>query len=169
MKGQVSEVWSRVATLLPDFLMEGEAEDQRKVFDLELQADRILAVAHWLGREPGMRGLRLGYFGAGSGAAAVLKASARRPEAVKAVVCRGGWIDLARIDLPGITAPTLLIVGGLDVDLLEMNRQALDLLYRVVAANRYRILGKAVAAGECEGGTCTLHFRKQKAQSERPA
>jgi putative phosphoribosyl transferase len=117
-----------LATLLIDLLGEDEAEDRRKVFDIELLAWRLLAAALWLGHEPATRGLRMGYFGASTGAAAALVAAARRPELAGAVVSRGGRPDLARGDLPDVTAPTLLIVGGLDEDVLELNRQALALL-----------------------------------------
>ena len=117
-----------LGTLLIDLLGDDEAEDRRKVFDIELLAGRLLAAAHWLGHEPATRGLRLGYFGASTGAAAALVAAARRPELAGAVVSRGGRPDLARGDLPDVTAPTLLIVGGRDEDVLELNRQALALL-----------------------------------------
>ena len=117
-----------LGTLLIDLLGEDEAGDRRKVFDIELLADRVLASALWLIHETETAGLRLGYFGASTGAAAALVAAARRPELVAAVVSRGGRPDLARADLPDVTAPTLLIVGGLDEDVLELNRQALALL-----------------------------------------
>lgn len=119
---------SGVATLLPDTLMEGEAQDQKKLYDIELQADRILAVADWLARRPETRDLRLGLFGSGSGAAAALRAASWRPQAIGAVVGRGGWLDLAQHDLPRVKAPTLLIVGALDADILAMNRLALEQL-----------------------------------------
>jgi pimeloyl-ACP methyl ester carboxylesterase len=117
-----------LATLLIDLLGPDEAEDRRKVFDIELLAERLQAAAGWLARDPGARPLRLGYFGASTGAAAALVAAARRPERVGAVVSRGGRPDLARADLPDVAAPTLLIVGGRDEDVLELNRQALALL-----------------------------------------
>jgi putative phosphoribosyl transferase len=117
-----------MATLLIDLLEEDEAEDRLKVFDIELLADRLRAAAAWLGRDPDSRALRLGYFGASTGAAAALVAAARQPEAVGAVVSRGGRPDLASAELPDVTAPTLLIVGSLDEQVLELNRQALALL-----------------------------------------
>jgi putative phosphoribosyl transferase len=117
-----------LGTLLIDLLGEGEAADRRKVFDIELLAERLLAAALWLGHEPATRSLRLGYFGASTGAAAALVAAARRPELPWAIVSRGGRPDLARGDLPDVMAPTLLIVGGLDEVVIELNRQALALL-----------------------------------------
>jgi len=117
-----------LSTLLIDLLEEDEAEDRRKVFDIELLATRLGAAADWLGQDPDMRGLRLGYFGASTGAAAALVAAAHQPGSVGAVVSRGGRPDLARHALPVVIAPTLLIVGGHDEDVLELNRQALALL-----------------------------------------
>ncbi|MGE3819881.1 MAG: dienelactone hydrolase family protein, partial [Isosphaeraceae bacterium] len=126
----VAESLRRVGlgTLLIDLLGEDEAGDRSKVFDVELLAERLLAAALWLGDEPATRGLRLGYFGASTGAAAALIAAARRPELAGAIVSRGGRPDLARQVLGDVEAPTLLIVGGLDEDVLALNRQALAML-----------------------------------------
>ncbi|WP_406695639.1 dienelactone hydrolase family protein [Singulisphaera sp. Ch08] len=117
-----------LGTLLIDLLGEDEAADRRKVFDIELLAERLLAAALWLSHEPATHDLRLGYFGASTGAAAALVAAARRPELAWAVVSRGGRPDLASTDLPDVMAPTLLIVGGLDEVVIELNRQAMALL-----------------------------------------
>jgi putative phosphoribosyl transferase len=114
-----------LATLLFDLLGPDEAEDRRKVFDIALLADRLQAAADWLGRDPETRHLTPGYFGASTGAAAALVAAARQPQRVRAVVSRGGRPDLACDDLPAVEAPTLLIVGGADELVLELNRQAL--------------------------------------------
>ncbi len=114
-----------LATLLLDLLEEEEAEDRRKVFDIALLADRLRASADWLSRDAETRSLQLGYFGASTGAAAALVAAARQPDAVGAVVSRGGRPDLAWDDLPAVQAPTLLIVGGRDEEVLDLNRQAL--------------------------------------------
>jgi pimeloyl-ACP methyl ester carboxylesterase len=114
--------------LLIDLLGEDESEDRRKVFDIELLADRLLTAALWLSRDSTTHGLPLGYFGASTGGAAALVAAARRPELVRAIVSRGGRPDLARTALPDVLAPTLLIVGGRDEDVLELNRQALALM-----------------------------------------
>lgn len=117
-----------LATLLLDLLEEQEAEDRRKVFDIDLLADRLVAATGWLSQHPTTQGLRLGYFGASTGAAAALQAAARSPQLVTAVVSRGGRPDLAGPSLPNVTAPTLLIVGGDDFPVIRMNQDALALL-----------------------------------------
>lgn len=117
-----------LATLLSDLLEEREAEDREKVFDIELLAERLQSTARWLSQEPGTAALPLGYFGASTGAAAALTAAARPPAAVGAVVSRGGRPDLARAYLPAVQAPTLLIVGGYDELVLDLNQQALHML-----------------------------------------
>jgi putative phosphoribosyl transferase len=117
-----------LATLLIDLLDEQEAEDRRKVFDIDLLADRLLAATDWLSQSSPTQGLPLGYFGASTGAGAALQAAARSPESVSAVVSRGGRPDLAGPYLSQVTAPTLLIVGGDDVSVIRMNRDALALL-----------------------------------------
>jgi putative phosphoribosyl transferase len=117
-----------LATLLMDLLEEDEANDRSKVFDIELLADRLQAAADWLASQSETSGLRLGYFGASTGAGAALLAAGRAPESVGAVVSRGGRPDLARDALPRVTAPTLLIVGGDDEIVLELNREAFDQL-----------------------------------------
>jgi putative phosphoribosyl transferase len=118
-----------LATLLLDLLEPAEAEDRRNVFDIALLADRLRAAADWLARGAATRPLRLGYFGASTGSAAALVAAARQPEAVGAVVSRGGRPDLAWDDLPAVAAPTLLIVGGADEQVLDLNRRALERLH----------------------------------------
>ncbi len=117
-----------LATLLLDLLEEEEAEDREKVFDIELLAERLQSAGDWLSQEPQTRGLRLGYFGASTGAGAALVAAARKPAAVGAVVSRGGRPDLAHAYLPAVQAPTLLIVGGHDDVVIELNQPALRLL-----------------------------------------
>ncbi len=114
-----------LGTLLVDLLEEDEAQDRRLVFDIELLASRLSAAAGWLGSDPETLSLSLGYFGASTGAGAALVAAARQPERIGAVVSRGGRPDLAWDDLPSVTAPTLLIVGSRDVEICELNRQAL--------------------------------------------
>lgn len=114
-----------LATLLIDLLDEDEAEDRRKVFDIDLLADRLLAATAWLKADPRTQRLRLGYFGASTGAGAALQSAARSPQDVAAVVSRGGRPDLAGAYLPDVAAPTLLIVGGHDEPVIEMNRDAL--------------------------------------------
>ena len=117
-----------LATLLIDLLDEREAEDRRKVFDIDLLADRLLAAAEWLEGNPGTTRLPVGYFGASTGAGAALQAAARSPASVAAVVSRGGRPDLAAAYLPDVKAPTLLIVGGFDVPVIAMNEEAFDSL-----------------------------------------
>jgi putative phosphoribosyl transferase len=113
------------ATLLLDLLEEREAADRGNVFDINLLADRVLIASEWLLREPVTRRLRIGYFGASTGAGAALQAAARLPASVGAVVSRGGRPDLAWEYLPQVQAPTLLIVGGHDVPVIQMNEEAL--------------------------------------------
>lgn len=116
-----------LATFLFDLLDEQEAADRRLVFDIELLGRRLLAASEVITREPAARELALGYFGASTGAAAALAAAAERPE-VRAVVSRGGRPDLAAAYLARVHAPTLLIVGGWDTQVLELNKAALALL-----------------------------------------
>ena len=113
-----------LATLLIDLLEEDEADDRRKVFDIDLLADRLLAVTEWVTRQPTTQRLAVGYFGASTGAGAALQASARNPTTVAAVVSRGGRPDLAEAYLPRVQAPSLLIVGSLDTEVLRLNREA---------------------------------------------
>lgn len=117
-----------VITLLVDLLTSDEADDRRKTFDIDLLADRLLVATHWLERDARASGLGIGYFGASTGAGAALQAAAREPSNIQAVVARGGRPDLAESYLPRVTAPTLLIVGGHDEPVMEMNRAAYELL-----------------------------------------
>jgi len=118
----------RVATLLIDLLTPDEAEDRRKVFDIDLLADRLLLAKAWLEQDDRTKGLGIGYFGASTGAGAALQAAARDPSSIQAIVSRGGRPDLAEAYLPSVTAPTMLIVGGDDEPVIEMNRAAYRLL-----------------------------------------
>jgi dienelactone hydrolase len=118
-----------LATLLVDLLTpEEEAVDSRTGhlrFNIMLLAKRLLGAAEWLKTLPQTRQLAIGYFGASTGAAAALVAAAERPELARAVVSRGGRPDLAGEALPRVQAPTLLIVGGNDFQVIELNREAL--------------------------------------------
>jgi putative phosphoribosyl transferase len=113
-----------IATLLFDLLTTEEEADRANVFNISLLADRLVDVVGWLGRQPVVGGLPLGLFGASTGAAAALVAAARLGEAVGAVVSRGGRPDLAGDVLDRIRTPTLLIVGGRDFGVIELNEQA---------------------------------------------
>jgi putative phosphoribosyl transferase len=95
------------------------------VFDVELLASRLGCAADWLHGHPETRKMLLGYFGASTGAAAALVADARHPGQVAAIVSRGGRPDLAADELPAVGAPTLLIVGGDDDEVLRLNEHAL--------------------------------------------
>jgi putative phosphoribosyl transferase len=117
-----------LATLLVDLLEEHEAGDRALVFDIPLLARRLRCAAQWLSAQPETSPMRLGYFGASTGAGAALLAAGHEPESVGAIVSRGGRPDLARDVLPFVTAPTRLIVGGDDEIVIELNREAYDLL-----------------------------------------
>ncbi len=117
-----------LATLLLDLLTPEEADDRRKVFDIDLLAGRLLVAKAWLEQDFRTTGLGIGYFGASTGAGAALQAAARDSSMIRAVVSRGGRPDLAEPYLPAVTAPTLLIVGGEDAPVIEMNQAAYDLL-----------------------------------------
>ena len=117
-----------IATLLTDLLTEDEAVDRARVFDVERLADRLEGVLAWTRSAPRTSHLGVALFGASTGAAAAIAVAARCPDLVRAVVSRGGRVDLARHWLPLVQAPTLLIVGGDDVDVLRLNREALTRL-----------------------------------------
>jgi putative phosphoribosyl transferase len=120
---------AKLATLLIDLLtLDEEVIDARTAqlrFDIELLAERLVGATDWLTRFPDTKHLRIGYFGASTGAAAALVAAAVRPDVVSAVVSRGGRPDLAGAALMHVRAPTLLIVGGNDGQVIQLNRAAL--------------------------------------------
>ncbi|HVT45838.1 MAG TPA: alpha/beta fold hydrolase [Thermoanaerobaculia bacterium] len=119
-----------LATLLIDLLTaEEERVDARTAhlrFDIELLARRLVDASDWLAAQPQTASLGLGIFGASTGGGAALVAAAQRPKRVNAVVSRGGRPDLAGAALPQLEAPTLLIVGGEDHVVIDLNRRALD-------------------------------------------
>jgi pimeloyl-ACP methyl ester carboxylesterase len=121
-----------LATLLVDLLTpeEGAVDEEtgRLRFDIDLLAERLVDATDWIGGIEETRGLGVGYFGASTGGGAALVAAARRPNSVRAVVSRGGRPDLAGAALARVRAPTLLIVGGHDPVVLELNREAFDRL-----------------------------------------
>ena len=118
----------RLGTLLLDLLTDREelvdATTAEFRFDIPLLADRLVAAIDWAQAHPETASLAIGVFGASTGAAAALIAAARRPAAVRAVVSRGGRPDLAEDSLEQVAAPTLLIVGGRDDVVIELNKEA---------------------------------------------
>ncbi|WP_206105985.1 dienelactone hydrolase family protein [Olivibacter sp. XZL3] len=112
------------ATLLFDLLTEGEDQDFDNRFDIDLLAERLIGVTDWLKTEEQTGDLAIGYFGASTGAAAALRAAAELGDIVRAVVSRGGRPDLAAPMLSSVVSPTMLIVGSLDAEVLELNEQA---------------------------------------------
>ncbi|MBU6175403.1 MAG: dienelactone hydrolase family protein [Planctomycetes bacterium] len=117
------------ATFLLDLLHEQEAGDQQKVFDIELLADRLIEAIDWITTSVITRNMKIGLFGASTGAAATLVAAALRIQSVGAIVSRGGRPDLAGSYLQNVEAPTLLIVGEQDEPVLQINKKALDIMH----------------------------------------
>jgi len=119
-----------LATLLIDLLTEEEKEIDRRTrrirFDIERLANRVTGAADWLLEQEETKGLNLGIFGSSTGAAGALIAGARRPDAVDAVVSRGGRVDLAEEVFGQVRAPALFIVGGEDAQVRELNRRAIS-------------------------------------------
>ena len=125
----------RLGTLLLDLLMPSEAAQQDKAHDVELLTRRVLEALDWRAGRPELHDLPLGLLGAGVGAAAALLACAERPQDVDAMVSRSGRTDLAGEALGRVLAPTLLIVGGADVEVRVMNLDA----YRLLAASEKQL------------------------------
>lgn len=127
----VAEVLNQAgfATLLLDLLTPDEEMEDRQTghlrFNITFLAERLITATEWLAQNLDVPKLKVGYFGASTGAGAALVAAAQRPEAVDAVVSRGGRPDLAGSALPNVQAPTLLIVGGNDTPVIGMNQEAL--------------------------------------------
>lgn len=142
----------RIATLLVDLLTEDEERiDVRTAhlrFDIDLLARRVVVLIDWVRVQPDLR-LPLGLFGASTGAAAALVAATIRPDGVAAIVSRGGRPDLAGLALPQVTAPTLLLVGSHDEQVLELNREAGS---RIHAVTRLELVSGATHLFE-EPGT----------------
>lgn len=126
-----------LGTLLMDLLTrEEEAVDERTGhlrFDIALLAERLVLATDWLLHNADTQTLRVGYFGGSTGAGAALLATAQRPDTVGAIVSRGGRPDLAGAALSRVHVPTLLIVGGWDEDVIELNRKALEQMPRGLA------------------------------------
>lgn len=120
------------ATLLIDLLTEQEEEQERYTahlrFNIDLLSERVIGTTNWLTFQPETQHLKIGYFGASTGAAAALVAAAEHPSQVFAVVSRGGRPDLAQASLAHVQAPTLLIIGSRDTSVIPLNQMALSLL-----------------------------------------
>lgn len=117
-----------LSTLLLDLLTEAESEWTDKRFDIDLLAQRLTLAESWVKQQAETKQLPLGYFGSSTGAAAALQSAAVLGDGIKAVVSRGGRPDLAKAHLAKVTAPTLLLVGGYDDGVIELNEQAYALL-----------------------------------------
>ena len=130
-----------LGTLLIDLLTPDEERIDNLTahlrFDIGMLAGRLVDTAEWLAQQPRTTGLKIGLFGASTGGGAALVAAARKPERIAAVVSRGGRPDLAGDALPHVQAPTLLIVGGDDVPVIGMNREAYD---KMTAVRRMEIV-----------------------------
>lgn len=118
-----------LATLLLDLLLQEEEDNRAKVFDIPLLASRLLEASEWVKQHRAVSHLPIGYFGASTGAGAALVAAADPGANIAAVVSRGGRPDLAGAALGHVRAPTLLIVGGLDTQVIELNREAFAQLH----------------------------------------
>jgi pimeloyl-ACP methyl ester carboxylesterase len=120
----------KIGTLLFDLLTNEEDQEDIETaeyrFNINLLAERLIGATEWLKKDPDTKNIVFGYFGASTGAAAALIAAAKLPNDIAAVVSRGGRPDLAANYLPRVVAPTLLLVGGLDTEVIELNRQTME-------------------------------------------
>ena len=120
----------KIATLLFDLLTNEEDQEDLATaeyrFNINLLAERLIGATEWLKKDPRTKNCSFGYFGASTGAAAALIAAAKLPSDIATVVSRGGRPDLAANYLPKVRAPTLLLVGGLDTEVIELNEQAME-------------------------------------------
>jgi dienelactone hydrolase len=160
-----------LATLLFDLLTpEEEAEDihtREHRFDIRLLADRLAYATDWAANETSLHGLGIGYFGASTGGGAALVAAAAHPDRVSAVVSRGGRPDLAGSALAAVRTPTLLIVGGDDEVVIEMNREAMaqmrcEVKLEIVpgATHLFEEPGTLEKVAELAGGWLARHLEK---------
>ena len=124
-----------LASLLFDLLTREEEDEERWTrhlrFNIPLLAERLISITDWIKESPETGNLRIGYFGASTGAAAALVAAANRPNLIEAIVSRGGRPDLAGTELQQVRAPTLLIIGEMDETVIELNRIAFNTLKQV--------------------------------------
>lgn len=163
-----------IATLLFDLLTPVEESDRRNVFDIPLLADRLIKAIDWID-DPALARLPLGLFGASTGAAAALVAAVQLGDRVGAVVSRGGRPDLADNALEEVRAPTLLIVGGADYGVIELNEQAFA---RLKAPKRLQIVpgathlfsepGALDAVADCAVGWFQEHLRPTEGRDRVP-
>lgn len=124
-----SYLWQHhLGTLLFDLLTKAEDATYQNRFNIKLLAQRLIFATEWLQELPETKNFHFGYFGASTGAAAALMAAVALPDDIEAVVSRGGRPDLATEVLYSVHAPTLLIVGGMDTDVLRLNQKAFNLL-----------------------------------------
>ncbi|WP_390891447.1 dienelactone hydrolase family protein [Dactylosporangium roseum] len=155
-----------LGTLLFDLLTSEEAANRANVFDIELLAERLADVSAWAHDQPWGRDLSIGWFGASTGAGAALWAAGEPHSGVAAIVSRGGRPDLAGPRLPAVTAPTLLIVGALDTEVLALNRAARaqlrcpgDLVVVPGATHLFEEPGTLTAAARHAEAWFTTHLR----------
>jgi putative phosphoribosyl transferase len=179
---QVAEALNRrgIATLLFDLLLPQEGDDRENVFDIGLLAQRLKQAVRWVIEEPDVNSLPIGLFGASTGAAAALVAASGVGDRIGAVVSRGGRPDLAGDILPLVKVPTLLIVGGADYGVIELNQQALARLggeksIQIVpgATHLFEEPGALdavieLAAGWFEGHLVAGNLRATKADPRKP-
>jgi putative phosphoribosyl transferase len=145
-----------IATLVVDLLtLEEETVDnltKEHRFNIALLAQRLISCTEWTLQNPVLKNLKIGYFGASTGAAAALVAAAARPNVIRAIVSRGGRPDLAGKEvLDQIEAPTLLIVGGNDKTVIELNQNALKMLTRIEKKKKLILVPNATHLFEEEG------------------
>ncbi len=163
-----------IGTLLFDLLTEEEGETYATRFDIDLLAGRLIAATQWVVEKSPARGLPIGYFGASTGAAAALKAAAVLGPAVQAVVSRGGRPDLAFAALEQVSAATLLMVGGLDYEVIRLNQEAYerlrstkDMVIVPGATHLFEEPGKLEEVARLAADWFLKHMRKSKENSEK--
>jgi len=129
-----------LATLLIDLLSKEEDEIYQTRFDISLLGERLGMIVQWLEKQSETKHLSIGIFGSSTGAAAALQVASTMPKEIKAVVSRGGRPDLAMASLSKVAAPTLLIVGGNDIKVIELNQEAYE---RLVCLKKFEIIPNA--------------------------
>lgn len=129
-----------LATLLIDLLSKEEDEIYQTRFDISLLGERLGMIVQWLEKQSETKHLSIGIFGSSTGAAAALQVASAMPKEIKAVVSRGGRPDLAMASLNKVAAPTLLIVGGNDIKVIELNQEAYE---RLVCQKKFEIIPNA--------------------------